>query len=103
MKLKIVINNFKFTNCLFFIFNKIVLHICFSYVFVCTFILHYGSTSKTVSSKLEIIGIDIDTIIIFPPISTLFAIADSPVSLHMLTANSVKNAIPVILINKVIF
>lgn len=39
---------------------------------------------------------DIETIITFPPISTLFAIAFSPESLHKLTANSVRNAIPVI-------
>src|SRR5690625_3468694 len=61
----------------------------------------YGSISTTVSSKLDMIGIDIDTIITFPPISTLFAIAVSPVSLQILTANSVKNAIPVIFISKV--
>ena len=44
---------------------------------------------------------DIEIIITFPPISTLFAIAVSPESLQILTANSVKNAIPVILISKV--
>lgn len=42
---------------------------------------------------------DIDIIITFPPISTLLAIADSPESLHILTANSVKIAIPVIFIS----
>jgi len=46
------------------------------------------------------IGIDIAIIVTFPPISILEAIADSPESLHILTANSVKKAIPVILINK---
>ena len=35
-----------------------------------------------------------------PPISILFAIAVSPESLHKLTENSVKKAIPVIFINK---
>ena len=54
-----------------------------------------------VSNRLDIIGMDIDTIITFPPISTLLAIADSPESLQMLTANSVKKAIPVIFINRV--
>lgn len=37
----------------------------------------------------------------FPPISILLAIAVSPESLHILTANSVKNAIPVIFISNV--
>ena len=54
-----------------------------------------------VSNNPEIIGIDIETIITFPPISILFAIAVSPESLQILTANSVKNAIPVIFISKV--
>ena len=36
-----------------------------------------------------------------PPISILFAIAVSPESLHKLTENSVKKAIPVIFINNV--
>ena len=52
-----------------------------------------------VSSIDEIIGIEIVTIITFPPKSTLEAIALSPASLHILTANSVKNAIPVIFIS----
>ena len=39
--------------------------------------------------------------IIFVPISILLAIAASPESLHMLTANSDKNAIPVIFISRV--
>lgn len=39
-------------------------------------------------------------IIIFVPISILLAIAASPESLQILTANSDKNAIPVIFINK---
>ncbi len=43
-------------------------------------------------------GIDIEIMITFPPISILLAIALSPESLQMLTANSVKIAIPVILI-----
>lgn len=42
------------------------------------------------------IGIEIETIMIFPPRSILVAIALSPESLQILTANSVKNAIPVI-------
>ena len=37
--------------------------------------------------------------ITLPPKSILLAIADSPLSLHMLTANSVSIAIPVILSN----
>ena len=45
------------------------------------------------------IGIDIDIIIILLPISILLAIAPSPESLQILTANSDKNAIPVIFIN----
>ena len=48
------------------------------------------------SNKLDIIGIDIDIIIILVPISILLAIAPSPESLQMLTANSDRNAIPVI-------
>ena len=43
------------------------------------------------------IGIDIAIINTFPPKSILFAIAVSPKSLHKLTANSAKKAIPVIL------
>ena len=39
---------------------------------------------------------DIETITILLPISILLAIAPSPESLQMLTANSDKNAIPVI-------
>ena len=46
-------------------------------------------------------GIDIDIIITLPPISILFAIAVSPESLHKLTENYVKKAIPVIFINNV--
>ena len=42
---------------------------------------------------------DIETIITLPPISILLAMALSPASLQILTANSVKKAIPVILIN----
>ncbi len=49
-----------------------------------------------------IIGTDIETIIILLPISILLAIAPSPESLQMLTANSDKNAIPVIFSNKLI-
>ncbi len=52
------------------------------------------------SNNPAIIGIDIEIIITFPPISTLLAIAVSPESLQMLTANSVNIAIPVIFINK---
>ncbi len=48
------------------------------------------------------IGIEIDTIITFPPISILFAIAVSPESLQILTANSVNIAIPVIFISNTI-
>ena len=51
-----------------------------------------------VSSRSDvIIGTEILTIIIFPPKSILFAIAVSPESLHILTANSVSIAMPVIL------
>ena len=57
---------------------------------------------KIVSSSPAIIGIDIDIIMTFPPISTLFAIVASPESLQMLTANSVSIAIPVIFIINVI-
>ena len=59
----------------------------------------YGNIFNTVSNNDFIIGIDMVIIITFPPISTLLAIADSPESLHMLTANSVNIAIPVIFIN----
>ena len=38
-------------------------------------------------------------IMTFPPKSTLLAMATSPESLQILTANSVKKAIPVILIS----
>ena len=41
-------------------------------------------------------GSDIVIIITFPPISILFAIELSPESWHILTANSVSIAIPVI-------
>ena len=54
------------------------------------------------SNKLDRIGIAIDIIIILLPISILLAIAASPESLHMLTANSDKKAIPVIFISNVI-
>ena len=64
------------------------------------FILYnYGKTSNIISKRLDIIGIDIDIIIIFVPISILLAIAASPESLHILIANSDKKAIPVIFIN----
>lgn len=49
-----------------------------------------------VSKSDEIIGIDIVIIIALPPISILFAIALSPESWHILNANSVSIAIPVI-------
>ena len=58
--------------------------------------LHHNSFS-IVSNNPAIIGTDIDTIITFPPRSILLAIAASFESLHILTANSVKIAIPVIL------
>ena len=54
------------------------------------------------SNKLDRIGIAIDIIIILLPISILLAIAASPESLHMLTANSDKKAIPVNFISNVI-
>ena len=54
------------------------------------------------SNKLDRIGIGADIIIILLPISILLAIAASPESLHMLTANSDKKAIPVIFISNVI-
>lgn len=47
------------------------------------------------------IGTDIDIMIILLPISILLAMAASPESLQILTANSDKNAIPVILISNV--
>ena len=62
----------------------------------------YGRIFTIVSKSPDIIGIDIDIIITFPPISILFAIAVSCESLHILTANSTKKAIPVIFINKII-
>ena len=62
---------------------------------------YYGNTLIIVSNNPDIIGIDIETITTFPPISILLAIAVSPESLHILTANSVKNAIPVIFISNV--
>ena len=55
-----------------------------------------------ISNRLDIIGMDIDIIIIFVPNSILLLIADSPASLQILTANSDKNAIPVIFISIVI-
>ena len=55
----------------------------------------------TNSNNAVIIGIDILIIIIFPPKSILLAIAVSPESLQILTANSVNIAIPVIFINNV--
>ena len=58
--------------------------------------LHHNIFS-IVSNSPAIIGTDIDTIITLPPKSILLAIAASFESLHMLTANSVKIAIPVIL------
>lgn len=60
----------------------------------------YGNIFIIVSNSPDIIGIDIEIIITFPPISTLLAIALSPESLHILTANSVKSAIPVIFMSK---
>ena len=63
---------------------------------------HYvGNIFNIISNRLEMMGIDIDMIIILLPISILLAIAPSPESLQMLTANSDKNAIPVIFINSV--
>lgn len=62
----------------------------------------YGRIFNTNSNKLVKIGIDIETISILLPNSILLAIALSPESLQILTANSDKNAIPVILINNVI-
>ncbi len=55
-----------------------------------------------VSNSAVIIGIDVPIINILPPKSIFDAIALSPLSLHILTANSVIIAIPVIFINKVI-
>lgn len=62
----------------------------------------YGRIFNTNSNKLVKIGTDIETISILLPNSILLAIALSPESLQILTANSDKNAIPVILINNVI-
>ena len=64
-------------------------------------LLLYGKTCNIVSNKLEIIGIDIEIIKTLPPKSTLLAIAASPESLQILTANSVKKAIPVIFISNI--
>ena len=58
-----------------------------------------GSIFNIISNRLDIIGIDIAIIMILLPISILLAIAPSPASLHTLTANSAKNAIPVIFNN----
>lgn len=55
----------------------------------------YGNTRNIVSSKLEIIGIDVVIIIILLPISILVAIELSPASLQMLVPNSARIAIPV--------
>ena len=71
--------------------------IFFSFVF-----LFYGSIFNINSNKLVIIGTDIEIIIILLPSSILLAIALSPESLHMLTANSERNAIPVIFISNAI-
>ena len=56
----------------------------------------------TNSNRLVIIGTDIETISILLPNSILLAIALSPESLQILTANSDRKAIPVIFINSVI-
>ena len=77
--------------------NKIVMINIF---FICL-IPFYGNSFNIVSKRLAIIGIDIEIIKTFPPKSTLLAIAVSPVSLQMLTVNSVKNAIPVIFIRSI--
>ena len=66
------------------------------------FLLVYGRIFNIVCKSPAIIGIDIEIIITFPPISILLAIALSPESLQILTANSVKIAIPVIFISKTI-
>ena len=55
-----------------------------------------GNTFNITSNKLDIIGIDADTINTLLPISILVAIALSPASLQMLVANSASIAIPVI-------
>jgi len=62
----------------------------------------YGTIFNIISNKLDIIGIDIEIIIILLPISILLAIAASPESLQTLTANSDKKAIPVIFIKSAI-
>ena len=59
---------------------------------------NHGSTFKIISNKLDKIGIDIEIITILLPNSILLAIAASPESLQILTANSDKKAIPVIFI-----
>ena len=64
----------------------------------CNYFLIHGKISITNSNKLVIIGIDIAIIITLLPISILLAIAFSPASEQILTANSVINAIPVILV-----
>lgn len=63
--------------------------------------IYVGNIFNIISNKLDIIGIDIDIMIILVPISILLAIAASPESLQILTANSDKNAIPVILTKSV--
>ena len=62
----------------------------------------YGKIFIINSIKLEIIGTDIEIIIILLPSSILLAIAPSPESLQMLTANSARKAIPVIFTSKLI-
>ena len=62
----------------------------------CNYFLIHGKISITNSNKLVIIGIDIAIIITLLPISILLAIAFSPASVQILTANSVMIAIPVI-------
>lgn len=59
----------------------------------------HGNIFNISSNRLDMIGIDIVIIIILLPISILLAIALSPESLQMLTANSDRNAIPVIFIS----
>ena len=60
---------------------------------------YLGKIFNIVSNRFDIIGNDIVIIITLLPNSILLAIADSPESLQILTANSAKNAIPVILIS----
>lgn len=63
---------------------------------------NYSKSPNNPFKVAVIIGIDNETINNLPPKSTLLAIALSPISLQIETANSVKIEIPVILTSKTI-